>query len=148
MAGGPPARVPGCRPAALASQCAHLLGLPPAAPPPQNAPSSSADPDSAPPSTTKDVAAAAAAAPRARPPRGSAHRPLSLSLAVEALAKGSPRQADGVAQYLATSVGRLSMGGGGGKGPTMRASHPPPSAAQRASRSSFLKRPPTNEPFW
>ncbi len=44
-------------------------------------------PDSAPPSTLK-----------------SACRPLSesLSLAVRALAVGSPRQADGVAQYLAT----------------------------------------------
>lgn len=89
--------------------------------------------------------------PRARTARGSAHRPLSLSLAVESLATGSPNQADGMAQYLATSsgVGRMALGGGkdgGGKGRKLRASAPLPSSA--ASRSSFLKRPPANETFW
>jgi hypothetical protein len=77
------------------------------------------------------------------------HNPLlsSLSAAVSQLAAGSPRQADGVAQFMATR---------GSAGVGLRASHPQPAAARKRasplrasaaqaqprSRSSFLKRAP------
>lgn len=112
----------------------------------ENAPPSSRDPDSAPPSSLK-----AAAPPAQRGARSSAHRPLSESLtaAVHQLETGSPHQANGMAQYMATSV--TSLGG-------LRASQKGPPAAARASkgagtgskgagasanrlRSSFLQRP-------
>lgn len=109
----------------------------------ENAPASSVDPDSAPPSSLK------AACP---PARGGSTRPLSLSMAVETLATGSPRQADGVAQYMATKAPSARAGGAAGSGARPSAQQQQPAGAarrgqggaahrMRISRSSFLKRP-------
>ncbi len=115
----------------------------------ENAPPSSRDPDSAPPSSLK-----AAAPPAQRGSRSAAHRPLSESLtaAVHQLETGSPHQANGMAQYMATSVTSL-----GGRTGALRTSQQRQAAAGRAGkgagskaaavgaanrlRSSFLQRP-------
>lgn len=70
------------------------------------------------------------------PQRGAVHRPLSLSLAVDALSTGSPKQADGMAQYMATrSLGAHPL----------RASQQGAALAAHRLRSSFLQRPPADD---
>lgn len=115
----------------------------------ENAPPSSRDPDSAPPSSLK-----AAALPAQRGARSAAQRPLSESLtaAVRQLETGSPHQANGVAQYMATSV--TSLGGlpaalrasqqrlvAGGRAGKAAASKAAGGAGANRMRSSFLQRP-------
>lgn len=93
----------------------------------ENAPASSVDPDSAPPSSLKAPA----------PP---AQRPLSQSLtaAVRTLAVGSPHQANGMAQFMATrSVDFSELRGSQAKHARVGGA-----SASARLRSSFLQRPP------
>lgn len=104
----------------------------------ENAPASSLDPDSQPPSAPASDRKAAPPPP----PRSAAQRPLSQSLtaAVRTLAVGSPHQANGVAQYMATRASTDGVPLRASRHKLPGAAAPP--ASSHKLRSSFLQRPP------